>query len=80
MADTATFDTLAAAPRLKAAGFNDAQAEAQAEAVAAAVRAGRGDLASKADIAGLEVRFHRALLMLAGFTVAVAVGSMQALG
>ena len=90
MADTAAFDTLATARKLKAAGFNDAQAEAQAEAVAEAVRAGRGELATKADIAslkadiaGLEARFYRAMLWQCAFTVAVAavaVGLMQALG
>lgn len=89
MADTTAFDTLATARRLKAAGFNDAQAEAQAEAIAAAVRAGRGELASKADIVGLkadiadlEARFYRALLALGAALVGimVAVGLMQALG
>ncbi len=88
MADAAAFDTLATARKLKAAGFNDAQAEA--EAVAEAVRAGRGELATKADIAslkadiaGLEARFYRAMLWQCAFTVAVAavaVGLMQALG
>lgn len=84
MADTAMFDTLATARRLKAAGIVGAQAEAiaeaQAEAVAVAVRTARADhgaLATKADL-------YRALLVLgaalAGFTVAVAaVGLMQAL-
>ena len=39
--------------------------------------------ATKADLAALEIRLYRALLMLAGFIVAVAglaVGLMQALG
>ena len=37
----------------------------------------------KADIASLEIRLYRALMVLAGFTVAVAgaaIGLMQALG
>ena len=41
-----TFDTLAAARELEAAGM----ARGQAEAVAAVVRAGHGDLATKADL------------------------------
>ena len=72
MVDTAAFDTLATARRLKAAGI----AEAQAEAVRAA-------LAIKADIAGLEARFYRALpalgAALVGIMIAVAIGLMQAL-
>jgi len=82
MADIAAFDTLATARKLKAAGIAEAQAEA--------ARAGRSELATKADIAalkadiaGLEVRFYRALMVLAGFTAAVAavaVGLVQALG
>ena len=70
MADTAAFDTLATARKLKAAG------------IAEAARAGRSELATKADIAGLEARFYRAMLWQCAFTVAVAagaVGLMQAL-
>ncbi len=76
MADTAAFDTLATARRLKAAGIADAHAEAIAEAQAEAVRASRGDLASKADL-------YRAMLWQSAFMVAVAavaIGLMQALG
>ena len=90
MADIAAFDTLATARKLKAAGIAEAHAEAIAEAQAEAARAGRSELATKADIAalkadiaGLEVRFYRALMVLAGFTAAVAavaVGLVQALG
>ena len=40
------FDTLSAARELEASGFN----REQAEAIAAIVRAGQGDLATKADI------------------------------
>ena len=80
MADTAAFDTLATARKLKAAGIDEAHAEAIAEAQAA--RAGRSELATKADIVGLEARFYRAMLWQCAFTVAVAagaVGLMQAL-
>ena len=74
------FDTLAYARRLKEAGVDEAQAEAHAEAVRDAITEGA---ATKADLAALEIRLYRALLMLAGFIVAVAalaVGLMQALG
>ena len=58
MAVTApAFDTLATARKLKAAGTI---AQAQAEAVAAAARTARADrseIATKADLAGLEARF-----------------------
>ncbi len=51
---TATgFDTLAYARRLKAAGVDEAQAEAHAEAVRDAVTEG---VATKADLASLETR------------------------
>lgn len=53
MADT-TFDTLATARKLKAAGLSEAHAEAIAEAQAKAARAGRNELATKADIAGIK--------------------------
>ena len=79
------FDALATARKL-----TEAIAEAPADAVAAAVctaRADRSELATRADLVGLEARFYRALLVLgaalAGFTVAVAgvaIGVMQALG
>ena len=75
MADTAAFDTLATARKLKAAGIAEAQAEAIAEAVRGA-RADRADLATKADL-------YRAILWQCAFTVAVAAGAiglMQALG
>lgn len=68
MADTG-FDTLETSQELKAAGVNDAQAKAHAKAIAKVARA---DLASKADlkaeILGLEVRFHRSLIVL-GFYI-----------
>ena len=53
----------------------------------ATARVDRSEIATKADLAGLEARFYRALWIqggaLAGFTVAVAgvaIGLMQALG
>ena len=65
MVDTAAFDTLATARKLKAAGG----ADAQAEAIADAARASRSALATKADL-------YRALWVhtvgLAAFIVAVA--------
>lgn len=72
--DTVAFDTLATARKLKAAGFDDAQAEAQAEAIATAARHGRGALATKADLAALEprltVRVYGALLAMAAVMIA----------
>ena len=65
----ATFDTYAAAKALREAGFDEAQAEAAVTMVRDAVT---GGVATKADLAALEIRLYRALLMLAGFIVAVA--------
>lgn len=47
-----TFDTLAAARDLESAGMD----RPQAEAVAAAIRAGQGELATKADLAHLATK------------------------
>lgn len=49
-----TFDTLAAARQLTDAGMD----RQQAEAVADAIRAGQGELATKADIALLAAEFR----------------------
>ena len=76
----AAFDTLSAARKLEAAGVERRQAEAHAEALREAVSADRVDLATKADLAGLEARMYRALwiqaaaligtqLAIAGFVV-----------
>ena len=65
----ATFDTYAAAKALREAGFDEAQAEAAVTMVRDAVTEG---VATKADLAALEIRLYRALLMLAGFIAAVA--------
>ena len=64
---TSTFDSLAAARDLKAAGFEPAQAEALAARLRTAAGADHDALATKADlnaaIAGLEGRIYRALGM-----------------
>ena len=52
--ETAAFDTLATARKLKAAGVEPAQAEAHAEAIASAMR--DGALATRADLQALELR------------------------
>ena len=49
------FDTLSAARELEASGFN----REQAEAIAAIVRAGQGDLATKADIRQVREQLER---------------------
>ena len=54
MVDTAAFDTLATARKLKAAGITEAHAEAIAECTAESARAARSELASKAGIAALK--------------------------
>ena len=78
--NTATFDTYTAAKRLREAGFDERQAEAAVSMVRDAAGADRADLATKADLAGLEARMYRALwiqaaaligtqLAIAGFIV-----------
>ena len=71
-----TFDTLAAARDLKAAGVEPAQAEAFAEALRKAATADRDELATRADIraleARLEARLDRLLLQLGGVVIAAA--------
>lgn len=67
---TATFDTLAAARKLEAAGVPASQAEAMVETVRAAVAEG---VATKADLKALELR-----LVLWGIGLAsVAVGVLR---
>ena len=77
--NAAAFDTLQAARDLQTAGMD----RSQAEAVAAAIRAGQGDLATRADlraelagldtrIVSLEARIYRAMLVQA-FAIAGAV-------
>jgi len=60
-------DTLALANKLKMAGTDEKQAEAMADAIASGLSAAGGDLATKADLAKLEVG-------LANRIYAVAVG------
>lgn len=71
----ATFDALAAARKLQAAGVDSRQAEAQAEVIAAAVGNMRDDLVTKADLAaavsGLE---NRMLKVAIGLSLAVVTG------
>ena len=66
--NAATFDTYAAAKRLRDAGFDERQAEAAVSMVRDAAGADREQLATKADLAevradlaGLEARMYRAL-------------------
>ena len=65
-----TFDTLAAARDLEAAGVE----RSQAEAIAKAIRNGQGDLSTKADIAGLEARIDNRLADLKADMLKVAIG------
>jgi hypothetical protein len=65
---TATFDTLAYAKKLKAAGFTEAQAEIQAEALSQIIEE---RLATKQDLNELELRLkHDLTLRLGGMLVA----------
>ena len=52
--NAATFDTYAAAKRLRDAGFDERQAEAAVSMVRDAAGADRGQLATKADVAELK--------------------------
>lgn len=54
MTDTAVFDTLRTARNLHKAGIDSGHADAIADAIRAAADTGRGDLATKGDIAALE--------------------------
>ena len=70
-----TFDPLAAARDLKAAGFEQEQAEALAAQLRDAAGADHADLATKADIAAIEARMtatlYRALWIQGGAIVAI---------
>ena len=61
-----TFDTLAAARDLEAAGVERHQAEAIADTVRQAINADRDALATQADLAGLESRIDAKLEALEG--------------
>ena len=56
-----TFNPLAAARDLEAAGVDRKQAEAHAEALRQAATADRDELATKTDLAALETRMYSAL-------------------
>lgn len=64
------FDTLEAVGRLQAAGVGRAQAEAIAATVRAAAESGRGDLATRADLARLGLRLACWMLVVGGVVVA----------
>ena len=70
-----TFDTLAAARALKAAGMETASAEAVAAQLRIAADADRGELATKADLRGefaaQRADFYRALWIQGGAIVAI---------
>ena len=68
--NTATFDTYAAAKRLRDAGFDEDQAEAAVSMVRDAVGADREQLATKADLAALEARLTWRLVGIAAAIVA----------
>lgn len=76
---TGTFDTLAAARELTDAGMD----RRQAEAVAAAIRAGQGDVATKADLATLEARLEARLtwrmVLIAGAQAGLIVAPLKLL-
>ena len=61
---TAAFDTYTAAKRLRDAGFDEHQAEAAVSMVRDAVGADREQLATKADLDGLESRVDAKLAAL----------------
>jgi len=78
---TSTFDTLTAARELEAAGVERRQAEAHAAALRNAVDSTRSDLATKADLAALEIRLVKwaigLALGVAGLTAAVVLAGVR---
>lgn len=74
---TATsFDTLKAARDLEAAGVE----RSQAEAIAAAIRDSQGELATKADLAGLKVDMLKIAIGIVVANTGLTVGLLQVLG
>ena len=71
---TTTFDTLGASKDLQHAGME----AAQAEAVALAIKAGQGDLATKADIRELKNDINW-LKWVIGFHVAITIAGFAAI-
>ncbi len=59
-----TFDTLKFAKTLKAAGFDEAKAEAISEAFKEAQQASLEDLATKSDLKELELKINAQLMLL----------------
>ena len=59
-----TFDTLKFAKSLKAAGFDEAKAEAISEAFKEAQQTSLQDLATKADLKELELKMNAQLMLL----------------
>ncbi len=85
---TAAFDTLTCARRLKAAGVDEAQAEAVRDAIAEGVASLRADLKTetaslraglKTEIANLRADLYRAMWMQAGVVVAAIVALVKLL-
>lgn len=70
-----TFDTLAAARELENAGMD----RKQAEAVAGAIRAGQGDLATKADLGAMESRVTATLYCALRIQAAAIITAIAAL-
>ena len=75
-----TFDTYAAAKRLRDAGFDEHQAEAAVSMVREAVGADRDQLARKADIANLEVKLAQLEARLTNRLYAVVFAAVLANG
>ena len=65
------FDPLGAARTLKAAGFEQEQAEALAAQLRVAAGADHADLATKADIAALRADLYRAFWIQGGAIIAI---------
>ena len=66
-----TFNPLEVTRELEAAGIERRQAEAIAEGMRQAATAELAELATKADLAGLEARMYRALWIQGGAIVAI---------
>ena len=73
----AAFDTLAAARALKNAGVKSEHAEAIANAVREAANAGREELATKSDLAALELRLTNKLYAVAIGIVGVTIAAVK---
>ena len=77
---TATdFDALAAARDIEATGLERPQAEAIVGAMRQAAAADRGELATKADLARLEIRLVRFVFAVAAGQAALIVGLLKLL-